>query len=276
MFPGVDGFHWTFGHVFFISVFLCVATALAVVVIVSLARAGRDFLDGRSEAIRWAAEFSDLPRGDRTCRHALTGEAPDRICPNAFDCRTCADHPRFQEAQGGVAVARSDSDMLCGLSYPKHRYYHRGHTWVEEQPDGTLLVGLDAVALRMIGEPDAVKLPGAGCELEVNGEGWRMWKDGLEVRVLSPVEGTVLHTGPQDNWYLRVKPRSNPPDLQHLLRGEEVAAWVGRELERLQLAVSIDSGIPVLADGGVLVKDFLGELPVATRDVILGEMFLEA
>jgi glycine cleavage system H lipoate-binding protein len=272
MFPGVDGFHWTFGHIFFISVFLCVVTALAGVAIVSLARAGRDFRDGRGEAIRWAAEFSDLPRSDRTCRHALTGEAPDRICPNAFDCRACAEHPRFQ-ARRRARTTPANTGMLFGLSYPDHRYYHRGHTWVEEQPDGTLLVGLDSIGVSMIGEPDAVKLPGAGSALRVNGEGWRMWKDGLEVRVLSPVDGTVLQTGPQDNWYLRVKPRSNPADLRHLLRGEEVRAWIGKELERLQLAASTD--IPALADGGVLVNDFLSELPVAARDVVLGEMFLE-
>jgi hypothetical protein len=98
-----------------------------------------------------------------------------------------------------------------------------------------------------------------------------MRKHGLEVRVLSPVDGTVLQTGgPEDDWYLRVQPPSQPPDLRHLLRGDEVRAWVGREIERLQLAVA-----PVLADGGVLVDDFLSEVPPALRDEVLGGIFLE-
>ena len=57
------------------------------------------------------------------------------------------------------------------------------------------------------------------------------------MRVLCPVDGTVWQTGgPDDDWYLRVQPASKPPDLRHLLCGDEVRAWVGRELERLQIA----------------------------------------
>jgi hypothetical protein len=266
MFPGVDGFHWTFGHIFFISVFLTIVAAIAMVAIVSILRAGRDVADGRAEPIRWAGDFRELPDGDRKCRHALTGEAPERVCPNAFDCRSCVNHPKFRQARTGEGP-----DMLFGMNYPNHRYYHRGHTWMALQPDSTVLVGLDAIGHQMIGEPDAVKVPAPGSKIRNNGEGWRMRKHGLEVRVLSPVDGTVLQTGgPEDDWYLRVQPASKPPDLRHLLRGDEVRAWVGRELERLQLAVA-----PALADGGVLVEDFLGELPPALRDKVLGEIFLE-
>jgi len=88
------------------------------------------------------------------------------------------------------------------------------------------------------------------------------------VRILCPVDGVVLQTGgPEDDWYLRVQPASQPADLRHLLRGEEVRAWVGKELERLQGGV--------LADGGVLVDEFIREVPAARRDALLGEMFLE-
>jgi hypothetical protein len=268
MFPGVDGFHWTFAHIFFVSVFLTVLAGIAMVAIVSLARAGRDVASGRTEPIRWKVDFGELSTGDRKCRHALTGEAPDRLCPNAFDCRSCTNHPKFRQAKADEAP-----DILFGLRYPNHCYYHRGHTWVAPQPDSTLLIGLDAIGHQMVGQPEVVRMPPPGSNVVNNGEGWRMWKDGLEVRVLCPVDGIVLQTGgPEDDWYLRVQPASKPPDLRHLLRGEEVHAWVNSELERLQLAVSHDA---VLADGGVLVDDFLREVPPAKRDQVLGGVFLE-
>ena len=271
MFPGVDGFHWTAGHIFFISVFLGIVSAIAAVAIVSLARAARDVTSGRVNTIRWSTDFADLPASDRKCRHALTGEAPDRVCPNAFDCRVCVNHPKFRQSQRGEGA-----DMLFGLKYPNHRYYHRGHTWIAPQPDGTLLIGLDAIAEHMIGRPDAVKMPGTGSKVMNSGEGWRMWKDGHEVRVLCPVDGVVWQTGgPEDDWYLRVQPASKPPDLRHLLCGEEVRAWVGRELERLQLAVAGCGEAPALADGGELVDEFIRELPEGRRDEVLGEIFLE-
>ena len=271
MFPGVDGFHWTAGHIFFISVFLGIVSAIAGIAIVSLARAGRDLAMGRAETIRWSVDFGDLPTADRKCRHALTGEASGRICPNAFDCRRCSHHAKFHRARRG-----DGPDVSCGLPYPKHRYYHRGHTWVAPQPDGTLLIGLDAIGEHTLGEPDVVKLPEAGSRVVNNGEGWRMRKDGLEVRVLCPVDGVVLQTGgPEDDWYLRVQPASKPADLRHLLCGDEVHAWVGREVERLQLAVTRHGQGDALADGGVLVNEFIRELPEDRRDEVLGGVFLE-
>lgn len=270
MFPGVDGFHWTFGHVLFLSVFFTVVAAIGAVAIVSLLRAGHDFAAGRAQSIRWTMDFADLPVSDRRCRHALTGEVPGRICPNALDCRSCGDHAKYRQAQAG------GSDILCGLPYPQHRYYHRGHTWVEPQADGTVLIGLDAIGHQMIAEPDVVKMPAPGTRVVNNGEGWRMRKGGLDVRVLCPIEGTVLTTGgPQDDWYLRVQPASEPADLRHLLRGDEVRAWVGKELERLQFTIAAHGDAAVLADGGVLVDDFLYEIPASKRDEVLGGLFLE-
>ena len=74
--------------------------------------------------------------------------------------------------------------------------------------------------------------------------------------------------GPDDDWYLRVQPPTRPADLRHLLRGEEVRAWVGKEIERLQ-------GSAVLADGGVLAAEFIREIPPAHREELLAEVFLE-
>ena len=267
MFPGVDGFHWTFGHIFFVSAFLLIAGTLATVAAVSAFRAGRDVASGKAEPIRWNSSFAELPEGSRQCRHALSGETPGRICANAFDCRKCPNHPKFKVLRTGEGP-----DMLFGLRYPNHRYYHRGHTWVAPQPDGSLLIGLDAIGQHMVGEPDSVRMPAVGSQVLSNGEGWRMRKDGLEVRVLSPVDGTVLQTGgPEDEWYLRVQPTSHPADLRHLLRGAEVSAWVGRELERLQGAM----GANALADGGVLTDEFIREVPESRRDELLGDFFLD-
>jgi hypothetical protein len=253
-------------EVFFISVFATIVAALATVALVSFVRARRDLANGRADPIRWSVDFKELPASFRQCRHALTGEAPGRVCPNAFDCRLCANHARFRQAQAGESL-----DTLFGMRYPIHRYYHRGHTWVAPQPDGTLLIGLDAIGWQMIGEPDAVKMPEPGSKVVNNGEAWRMRKDGLDVRVLCPVDGVVLQTGgPEDDWYLRVQPATKPPDLRHLLRGEEVRAWVGRELERLQMGEGV-----CLADGGELVNEFIREVPESRRDQFLGELFLE-
>jgi glycine cleavage system H protein len=165
---------------------------------------------------------------------------------------------------------------VFGLAYPADRLYHRGHTWVREESDGTLTIGLDDLGSRITGKPDRIEIPLPGQRLEVNGTGWRMYRNGVEARILSPVDGEVVAVGgPDDDWCLRVKPAQSPADLRHLLRGSEVRAWVGAELERLQSMFALPAVGPTLADGGVLVPDLPSEKPDANWDLVAGRIFLE-
>jgi glycine cleavage system H lipoate-binding protein len=251
MFPGVDGFHWTVGHVVFVSAFVLVFLTVATTVTMAFFRTRMDLAKNRDSAIRWHSDFEDLPRPDRSCRHEMAGEVADRACPNAFDCRHCSEHPRFARIEDST------------------RMYHRGHTWVEVQPDGTAIIGLDDFAMRLIGKPDMVELPPPGTRVLNNGAGWRMRKEDVHVRVLAPIDGEVVETGgPEQGWYLRVKPDSN--NFAHLLRGGEVDAWMGRELQKLQLRFA-----PSLADGGELAADVMETIPNANWDDILGHVFLD-
>jgi len=82
-----------------------------------------------------------------------------------------------------------------------------------------------------------------------------MWMGGLEVRVLCPMRDRYFTTGgPQDDWSLRVQPVSEPADLRHLLRGDELLAPVGQ---------ACSSPPPHMA------------IPVSKRDEVLGAIFLK-
>jgi len=61
-----------------------------------------------------------------------------------------------------------------------------------------------------------------------------------------------------------------------LLRDAEVKPWLMRELERLQLALTMEgASTPSLADGGVPVADIAAAYPKTDWDAVCGEMFLE-
>lgn len=270
MFPNVSGFQWSFGHILFLTIFFSVLALVAGAVIVALIRGVLHLRRGRAEAIRWRQDFEELPEEQRRCRHQIAGQVEERTCLNGFDCRGCGDHARFPEPQPAA------TEVIFGLSYPSGRLYHRGHTWVEPQADGTVLIGLDEIGQRLVGEPDRVELPGPGTPVQVNGKGWRMEKKGFDVRILSPVEGVVVETGsPRDGFYLRVKPAPSKNAFRHLLRGAEIQAWVQCELERLQMAFAPAGAAAALADGGELMHDLIHNAPEAAWDAILGEVFLE-
>jgi hypothetical protein len=85
----------------------------------------------------------------------------------------------------------------------------------------------------------------------------------------------VATGGPEQGWYLMVKPEDAAIDLRHLLTGSEVRPWLMRELERLQLALSSHPAAPALADGGVPVTDIAAGYPETDWDAVCGLMFLE-
>ncbi len=273
MFPNVYGFEWTPGHLIFLGVFFAVVLTIGSTVALAAWRAVRDRRAGNLDAIRWKSDFHDLPARDRVCRHEFTGEFRNRTCDRGFDCRGCATHAKLVSL--ALAAPPAESHPF-GLDFPADRLYHRGHTWVREEKDGTVTVGLDDFARRLVGTPDEVRLPRLGENLAANGAAWTMRRNGTEVRVLAPVDGEVTATGgPDDGFYLKLKPKPARVDTRHLLRGAEIHPWLNRELERLQMRMSVHAGLPALADGGVLMEDLPANCPDADWDAVWGELFLE-
>jgi hypothetical protein len=276
MLPWNYGFHFGAATYIFMGAFYTVLLVVSTTVLNALWRTRRGLREGKVEGIRWHSDFHDLSAADRSCRHVLTGEFASRECPHAFDCRECKTHAKLIARHPPVHPTDSEEEIF-GMSFPLDRLYHRGHTWARPEADGTVTVGLDDLGARLLGTPDSVDLPKPGSRVQVSGTAFRLHKREADVRVLSPVDGEVVETGGVDRgFYLRVKPHSGPIDMRHLLRGSEVKPWLMRELERLQLALTMEgASVPSLADGGVPVSDIAAAYPKTDWDAVCGEMFLE-
>lgn len=274
MFPWTDGFRWTANHIVFLSLFFTVVLTITTTLMFAIRRAASDLHKHSAAEICWKSDFGELPESARRCRHELAGRVSLRTCDNAFDCRHCEKYSQFAV----LPAAGSLHDL--GINYSEDRLYHRGHTWVEPQQDGTLAIGLDDLAEHLIGSPDSIEMPEIGSAIELNATAWRMKKNGNEIQVRAPVEGNVFAIGsPKEGWYLKVRPRLDPQDpvtLRHLLRGPEVRGWLSRELERLQLQLRAPNTKPTLADGGVLIHGVMDAMPEADWDSVLADTFLEA
>jgi hypothetical protein len=132
------------------------------------------------------------------------------------------------------------------------------------------------LAHHLVGHPDSVQLPVKGSEIESNGIAWRMMKNGHEIRVCAPIDGTVVSTGgDKDGWYLKLRPH-HPADLRHLLRGAEVSGWLSGELDRLRLQFSTRNAQHYLADGGTVMLELMDAMPAADWDTVLAATFLGA
>ena len=271
MLPGNTDFIADPFNIAFLGVFALVILTVASTLLYAFASTRRVIARGKAAEMLWHEEFEELPASAKGCRHAMTGELPGRHCERAFDCKGCETHARL------VADARELPLVdTGGFDVPADRLYHRGHAWLKPLDDGTVAVGLDDLATRLVGRPDALDLPAVGAKLAENGPAFRLSAGRARVRVASPVTGDVVEQGALDKGFLlRVRP-DGPLDTRALLSGREAAAFFAREMDRLQLAISGARGVPALADGGLPVGDLSKAIPAGDRDRVLGEMLLEA
>ena len=315
MLPGIYEFRWDAGHVIFVGIFLLVLASLATSTFVAYLRARRDFFSGHADELRWHEDFEALPHASRKCRHELSGDVRHRECERGFDCRTCATHKVLEaNAMARAAIVTDESatprtgaplvdapgvatpalaagmmtagdsapattaaiETVQGLRVPLDRFYDRRHTWAQVLPNGHVRLGLDTLAERVLGKPDAVTLPAVGAPVHVHGTAWRVWKRGTDVRITSPVDGKVTAVGgPERGWYVEIEPEGTP-DLTHLLRGREVRPWMLREVERLQALVATSAVGVTLADGGERLPDPAALEPDADWEIVWDDLFLQA
>ncbi|MCK9408671.1 MAG: glycine cleavage system protein H [Bacteroidetes bacterium] len=274
MVPWVYEFHWTAFHVTFLLIFFTVFVTVAATIIIALRRTQQDEQQHRMESIQWHSDFEDLAPAMKVCRHELNGDVQHRVCDNEFDCRSCTLHPVFSARKKKGSLLQYE---VYGFSMPPYRLYHRGHTWVQQEDDGTFKVGIDDFGSRIIGRPHSIELPPIGSHLSVNGRGILVRRSDSTIRLLSPIDGEVIgHGNSEKGWYLKVRADNPERATTHLLKAEEVPNWILREMERLQFSFATSGVGATLADGGELVPDFHKHFPKADWDSVLGQMFLEA
>jgi glycine cleavage system H lipoate-binding protein len=274
MLPWVYEFHWTAFHITFLLVFFTVFAVVATTLILAFRRTAQDERQKKMEAIQWHSDFEDLSPAMKVCRHEMSGDVKHRVCDNGFDCRTCALHPVLTSREKKPSVMQYE---VYGFTMPPYRLYHRGHTWVQQEDDGTFKVGIDDFGSRIIGRPHSIELPPVGSHLSVNGKGMLVKRPDASIRLLSPIDGEVIEHGDSDKgWFLRVKADDPEHATEHLLKSDEISNWLMREMERLQISFATGGVGATLADGGELVPDFHKHFPKADWDGVLGQMFLEA
>lgn len=278
MFPVIREFRWDVSQVVFIGAFVSVLLAMTATVTVAAWRARRDRQRDLVTAIRRHERFEALPESRRRCRHELARHCGERTCDNAFACGTCAWHRAFARKGPELPGAEEpDGDRsVCGLRIPDGWGFDRGHTRVEPAADGTVRIGLDDFALRLLGRCDATDLPPVGTLVRAGEPAWEMRRGHRSVRVLAPLDGTVVESGAAGaDWTLRVRLRQPIESQVHLLRGEEARAWLQSEVEALQQRLAGAAARTALADGGELVPDVPAAHAAAEWDSIWADFLLD-
>jgi len=178
--------------------------------------------------------------------------------------------PAGARATASVSLGQRLQDRFASwFELPEAFHYHRGHTWAFAEGNGVVRVGMDDFAQKLLGRPDAFRLPSPG-ESVVQGEpAWSVNVDGHSIDLLAPVKGQVLEVNDlafQDpeavssdpygkGWLFKVRVEREASALKNLLNARLARAWMEETIGQLSRWMGPELGV-VLQDGGLPVSGF--------------------
>ena len=229
----------------------------------------------KGKQMSWQDAMRQRPGIDRTCRHSLTRRIENRICSFNYNCST-RDFDQFFEdvwtpKTKGISFEMQD---VKGFDVPTDYYFHNGHTWARIESGGTIRIGLDDFALKLLGRADALDLPLMGKELDRDHVGWGLRRRENQANVLSPISGVIVEVNEKvrenpeitnrepygDGWLFMVRPPDVKKSVKKLMADTDSLNWINGEINKLEGMIEEVAG-PLAADGGYLQNDIYGNLP---------------
>ena len=153
-----------------------------------------------------------------------------------------------------------------GLEFAEAHHYASGHTWLERKSRGTVRVGLDEIAGRLLHAPTSVALPRPGTVLAAGLPAATVNCGGRSAAINAPVSGTVVAINPavqrdpslledsryREGWLFSMKPATAA--FLTLPSGDAARTWFRDETARFSHALETELGL-LAADGGELVVE---------------------
>jgi glycine cleavage system H protein len=165
-------------------------------------------------------------------------------------------------------AARRDKALglhpVRGILVRQGARYAPGHTWLAERRSGSLEIGLDDLAQRILPSVTAVELPRSGAAVRRGDVLATLHGGGRAVEIVAPVTGTVVgvnasvvrdpglvkRDGYGKGWLVAVAPKGE--DWTKLPAGKDAERWIGDESARFGRFLEERLGMAA-ADGGELV-----------------------
>jgi glycine cleavage system H lipoate-binding protein len=168
---------------------------------------------------------------------------------------------RPARAASRAAVPAPRPSPVGWFQVPIGVHLHPGHTWARVEADGTVTVGADDFAHKLVG-PAKASLPALGATVAQGESAFAIGDGDGSVPMLSPVDGTVVAVNRaaaerEDllddpygaGWLFQVKPRKLAANMPQLLEGAGANRFLEAASEALALRMSPELG-RVLQDGG--------------------------
>lgn len=164
--------------------------------------------------------------------------------------------------------------VVAGVTMPDTLAYHPGHTWVLDQGNGRLRMGLDEFASSLLGRVNGIDVPQRGRWLRQGEKGWTVKTPQGEAVMLAPAEGEIVAVNEQAltnpaaiahdpygaGWLIEVFSPDTQVSLRNLLTAGFARRWMEESITELRTALS-PAAMATALDGGRIAPHLGTELP---------------
>lgn len=200
----------------------------------------------------------------------------------AMEARAEAETPKVAEA---TAPARQP-EAHGWFEIPTGVWLHPGHTWARAADDGSVTIGLDDFAQKLVGSVSQVALPKPGAPVAQGVPALALAAGDKAVPMLSPIDGVVSEVNKSlaedpallsdpyvQGWLFKVRPARLQANTRQLMEGDTARQWLDNAAASLAARVSPELG-HVLQDGGAPVSGIAQELEPERWDALARKYFL--
>jgi glycine cleavage system H lipoate-binding protein len=178
-----------------------------------------------------------------------------------------------------VRVVTTDRLRAHEFRFPAGMFISCGHVWVSVTVPGTVRLGMDDFARKMIGHIDGIALPAEGATLRKGDPLFSVRQRGRTATFHAPLSGLVQSVNtdlPQNldwlerhtyenGWVCSMKPGHLADELAQMNIGDKASAWYQMEVARLQQLLAPAPGDPTAGTGPVPLVE--GQLEDADDDL---------
>ena len=182
---------------------------------------------------------------------------------------------------------RLEPSLVGGFQVPENLKFHPGHTWALSESPSLVRVGIDDFASKLVGKVERISLPQRGQWIRQGQKLASVYRDGVKVDMLSPIEGSVADinesvvTNPEvarkdpygEGWLVTVQSPDAKTNFRNLMGGALARWWTEEAASRLQKRVPAALGA-LAQDGGVAMDNLTAQMPEQNWTELTREFFL--
>ncbi len=132
--------------------------------------------------------------------------------------------------------------------FPDGLFYHKDHSWVRFEPDGTVRIGMSEFYSRMAGDTTYADLPEVGDEIEQDQTMGKLQSSKWVGKLIAPISGEIIEINESleddfmlinrdsyaSGWIARVKPHNWDGESSKLMSSPSVLqAFIDQEIIRI-------------------------------------------